>query len=101
MSFCERHCLPRTNDDGDTYNPDLSIEPSNGAGSRHLLAERLARTKRQLASDVAHLRKLRTNHQRTSRSWRGQIAYEQSRLLLDRIDGLSSSSPLNEILFDD
>jgi hypothetical protein len=85
MSSCETHCLPRTNDD-----------------RVRVLAEHLAMTKRQLAGDVAHLRKLKTNHQRTIALLApGQIAYEQSRLLLDRVDRLPFSPLLREILLSD
>jgi hypothetical protein len=93
MSSCETHWLSRMNDDGDTLDLELAMEQDRA----RLLAEHLARTKRQLAGDDAHLRKLRTNHQRTiALLARGQIAFEQSRLLLDRIDGLLYSPPPNE-----
>jgi hypothetical protein len=48
------HWLPRTNDD-DTYTPGPSLEVSMERNRVRVLAEHLARTKRQLAGDVARL----------------------------------------------
>ena len=100
MNSCEMHWLPRMNEDGDLIPRTwwLAMEQDRV----RVLAEHLARTKRQLAGDVAHLRKLRTNHQRTMALLaRGQIAYEQSRLLLDRIDRLPFSPLPSENVLDD
>src|ERR1700761_8267089 len=103
MSSCETHWLPRMNDGNDQYISDSGPVGALWEQDRvRVLAEHLAGTKRQPVGVVAHLRKLRASHKRTiALLARGQIACEQSRLLLDRVDGLPFSTLLSEIHHDD
>ncbi len=97
MSSCETHWLPRINDVDDYGYAGLwarrcYLGLSMEQDRITVLTEHLARTRRQLVGDLAHLRKLRTSHKRTiTLLARGHIACEQSRLLLDRVDGLRLS----------